>query len=407
MPNSFGGFSVTSPLSSISHNAQHDLSSNCIRDCFGPTCQTVADCLISKGSSTLSQLIVRIRQRCQRDINSERLRLVRSLDPLKTGRHPARLNLARGNEEKGFIVDASIVRAALIVLLQHSLVKATPPSKSVDVDTNGEEIKYTYSFDYDRAILIQRYPRYVEYARDLHEGGAAVVEELLVKGRMGIFEVIKAGVQNLERAEFSEEFDTGSQSFIQQQLSHAEKIANALKVLFEEGYLERVSPIHLEIKETELVGEGIPICNNTIVNPEFIEPNGIVISFDIGLKSLIKQNRFKKIFVTGSVWRVNVKMFHASVRAIYLGHLVSERYNQIQFSGAIVSAALKYAASKEFAMKYILSSEEERQQLRYFGISSSHGISRTQQKSWRGFFKYFSYAFWNGPICLPTQSGGN
>lgn len=41
------------------------------------------------------------------------------------GRTPVPMNKARGSESAGFVSDASYVRAALIVLLQHSFVKVT------------------------------------------------------------------------------------------------------------------------------------------------------------------------------------------------------------------------------------------------------------------------------------------
>ena len=76
-------------------------------------------------------------------------------------------------------------------------------------------------------------------------------------------------------------------------------------------------------------------------------------------------NTPKTIFVDGAVWRVNVRMFHSSLRAFYLGRLVAERYDQIPFSGAVVSSVLKFVAAKEFSRKFQSSyrSEDEKQML--------------------------------------------
>ena len=243
MSNPFGGFNVTSPLSSTSHNALHDLQSNCIRDFFGPTCQTVADCLLSKGTSTCTELLASIREKCKRDINSERLKLVDYLAPLSKTRSTAHLNLARGSEEKGFIVDSSAVRAALIVLVQHSLVKVVPPPRSVGTGAGAKKkmIKYKYALEHDRAIFIQRYPRYVEYARKMYqETGAALVEEILVRGRMGTVEAIKACVECVGRYLSA---DGDSEVSGDEKMVLAQKAAETLKAMVDDGYIELVLPI--------------------------------------------------------------------------------------------------------------------------------------------------------------------
>ena len=154
MTNAFGGFLHTSPLSNLSSSTSHPpdlhsaLASNCIRDYFGPVEQTVADSLHARGPSTLHDLISNIKLHCLKDWNEERGRLVDRLNKLIVaknsikdddvsqeevpaelfyyhGRTPVTMNKARGSESAGFVSDASYVRAALIVLLQHSFVKVT------------------------------------------------------------------------------------------------------------------------------------------------------------------------------------------------------------------------------------------------------------------------------------------
>ena len=276
-------------------------------------------------------------------------------------------------------MDASAAKAALIVLMQHSLVKAIAPPKSSDNDgfKNGVQnrvqirdrdqrnVKHKYALDYDRATLIQRYPRYVEYAKKAYEEeGAAIVEEILVKGRMGTVEVIRAGVECLERYHPSEEEATSSEESSEQLLARAQKVANALKLMVQDGYIEIVAPVSKLVKaeqdQVSVSGDGANADADIQMNEAELGQH----SFDVGLKLIMNEVQFKKFFKAGAVWRVNVIMFHFSMRAIFLGQLVAERYSQVQFAGAIVSAALKYTASKEFSLKYkkIYASEEERQQ---------------------------------------------
>lgn len=321
----------------------------------------MADCLLSKGTSTCTELLASIREKCKRDINSERLKLVDYLAPLSKTRSTAHLNLARGSEEKGFIVDSSAVRAALIVLVQHSLVKVVPPPRSVGTGAGAKKkmIKYKYALEHDRAIFIQRYPRYVEYARKMYqETGAALVEEILVRGRMGTVEAIKACVECVGRYLSA---DGDSEVSGDEKMVLAQKAAETLKAMVDDGYIELVLPIGTYAKseddsddeavfDMELHNAGMEEDDNDD-DDELMEPTNNPDSIDAGLHAILKTPQYKKVLVPGAVWRVNFKMFHAALRAFYVGRLVAERYSHVQFVGAIVSAALKFAAANEFSPK--------------------------------------------------------
>ena len=190
--NPYGGFNHRSPLSPCPSDPPLDLASDCIRDYFGPSCQTVADCLRSRGPSTLPQLVSRIRSQCRRVVNEERARLVERLPAAATmggsasaSAEPAtaaaackpRINKAAGPETAGYIVDAAPVRAALIVLLQHSLITVAPsPATSKH---HGGVTHYVYSFLPERARLLPRYPRYVEHARKAFTNGSGADQKAM------------------------------------------------------------------------------------------------------------------------------------------------------------------------------------------------------------------------------------
>lgn len=364
MSNHFGGFKVTSPLSSQPHDPIIDLSSNCIRDYFGSTCQTVFDCLQSRGKSSLSQLIVSIKNQCKRDINPERLRLIKNLTPLSKGRNPVKINMARGSEEHGFIVDASSIRAALIVLLQHSMIKALPALED-GKNANLNTIKYKYGVDIERSMLLPRYPRYIEYAKkNYQESGAAIIEELLVHGRMLTEEIILESTECLNRylavdgeTEVSSEHNT----------TLVQKVIDSLVQLIEDGHVELVKSIDVKVEkdqeENELVHRGDQNNNdnngnlssgrkrsfNEITNDEddLYDDGKFTNTIISCIRSILNMKKYKKTLIPGAVWRVNVHMFHASLRAFYIGRLIAERYGNEKSYGAIVSAALKYIAYKE------------------------------------------------------------
>eukprot|EP00804_Cyclotella_cryptica_P026390 CCRYP_008085-RA/>CCRYP_008085-RA protein AED:0.00 eAED:0.00 QI:255/-1/1/1/-1/1/1/17/730 len=323
MPNAFGGFLHISPLSNLSSSTSlppspsSALASNCIRDYFGPMVQTVADCLVSRGSSTLSELVAYIKAACVRDWNQERGRLVDALNSKMGNAHEERgmyyngkkvhMNKARGSEMAGFITDPTHIRAALLVLLQHSLIAVSggKPKDSagsheaaveVKADPTSSHTHYTYTFLADRARLLPRYPRYVERARQtVDENGAMIVETLLIHGRMRaedvlacVWDVIKRGMdaEGEDAASNSGNTDDAAKDWDEDEPSMEEieaffssdkvtssnsggekasrkqqalrDIVASFKKLTEAGYIEGVKPIitaqemiHLQDKEKE------------------------------------------------------------------------------------------------------------------------------------------------------------
>lgn len=409
MANPFGGFNVTSPLASHPHNPVNDLASNCIRDYFGPTCQTVFDCLNSRGKSTLQQLNTAIRTQCKRDINPERLRLVDNLIPFK-GRNGVKINMARGSEEKGYVVDSASIRAALIVLLQHSMIRAFPPPKAMASDDSGasdpaagvdaKNMKFRYAVDVERALLLPRYPRYIEYAKkNYQEEGALIIEEILVYGRMLTEEIIEVSTEGLnsilnedededDNADNEEENEAAKSENV---LALSVKVIDSLMKMIDDGFIEMVEPIDAKIqnKSSSVTPSAIPdeqqnglsantksktdsskkrsfdeissqnnIHNNTdnvIVKGDSDNANATASSnastLTLHIRSMLGMNKYKRTFPLGAVWRLNIDMFHASIRAFYIGRLVAERYGNDKSFGAIMSAALKYLAAKEHSPK--------------------------------------------------------
>lgn len=327
--NKFGGFCVSSPFGSFKNDPLKDLASNTIRDFFGPTCQTVADCILTRGPLTLSLLVSHIRQHCKRDINVERSRLVDSLEQLYEGRSRAKLNLARGSEEKGFVVSVSAVRAALIVLQHHSIVKATPPQRNQDESLSEEaeskNVKYRYSIDHERALFILRFPRYIEYARKIFgDVGACIIEEFCINGRMLADDVIKSSSESILSSATKQDEVPCSETDV---LSLHKKIASKLEEMFDEGFIELVSPLKRDRK------------------------------FNVADHG--KDQRDSMHIPLGSVLRINVQMFHSHLRSFYLGRLVAERFGHVQYGGSIISSALKCIAHRSFARSSNKASQKE------------------------------------------------
>ena len=414
MTNAFGGFQHKSPLSNLSSttsnpsNPHTALSSNIIRDYFGPIVQTVVDALQSRGPSTLQELISTIKLHCLKDWNEERGRLVDRLNGLVVANSKnnnngngtpeelyyhgstVTMNKARGSEAaSGYISDSSHVRAALIVLLQHSLLKISGGSSNNNKpkDNNGDgeaatQIKsdptsssthYKYTFLYENARLLPRYPRYVEHTQStFNEICGNIIECLLYNGRMCsetlisiVWDDIKQKLQDnddvLDLGESNKALQNVVQNFVR---------------LVECGYIEVVMPIatnqdlediqngkQQEEKEDGIHGgeyefnmndEG-DIVGTTEKYKQNKKKRGRSKSTDRGLsKSTSKSKKQKKtnnmadenyastetyhpqiisllssqrrLIPFGSVVKVNIGMMHTSLKVVALTRLVEEMY---------------------------------------------------------------------------------
>lgn len=442
MTNAFGGFTHISPLSNATSSTSHPpdpqkaLSSNCIRDYFGPVVQTVTDALQSRGPSTLHDLVAYIRNHCLRDWNEERNRLIEQINASSGKNHSGKvsMNKARGSEAAGFVTDASHIRASLIVLLHHGLVHVSgggsskhasnkeqidsEEQKAQKPDPTSSSTHYTYTFLGDRARLLPRFPRYIQHAKSvIDENAAHVVESLLFNGRMTAEDAISHVWGKLK----SEESDEKEQ----QQVLVA--IVNSFRTLIEGGYITVVDPIASNqdlLDQQQKIEDGI---NGGEVEFELNDDGEISAgkrkrrsrsTSDVSKSKKRKVNKnngadnnygsnkqddeqvvallspLRKLVPAGSVYRANTSMFHASMRAMVLGRLVSEIYEEdvesndkstngstnghsshLNLAGVIVTAALKYAARQEHASQQLSETEEEKHiRLAELGIFSPADI---------------------------------
>jgi hypothetical protein len=254
-----------------------------------------------------------------------------------------------------------------------------------------------YVIQVNNAAYLHRYHRFVEYAKNVYQHeGAAIIEELFVKGRMGTTEVLDASLSSLKRHVLSQKEESAGDNgkddddddeeeeelTNEEVLVLEENIESTLKQLVQGGFVEMVPPMDAqdasdedEEKEAEFstVGAKRSYSEMTRTNSNGINGGGntkqeadseyknmkqedtdATSTNPLGKLSQPKRPRRKflksRLFPHGAVWRVNIPMFHASLRAFYLGRLVQERYgDQISYCGSIVTAALKLAAYREFA----------------------------------------------------------
>jgi DNA-directed RNA polymerase III subunit RPC3 len=350
MANPFSRFVHTSPLSSIYHDPPVSLASNTIRDSFGPMVQLVADGLQTRGGpSTMAQILNRIHTKYHKKSMTGNSSRVHSRTKERT--EIIRVSqLKTASSRDGPSTPA--VRAALLVLIQHSMVTVTKATTTVTSRTTGKRsrrVVFHYQFDLDRAQILPRYPRFVEYTKKaLDETAATLVEELLVQGRMKTVDAIVSTVEQLQQLRESANTTTADSS----RFTNRQAVLESFRRLVAGGFIQKVPEIvdeNEEDDEEEWFGKdeetGPPLAKKRRTeSPPDDE------SEDPAVVALLQSGPYNKILPRDAIWRVNIQMFHDSFRAVSLGWLVAERYGpKVQSAGSIVTAALKLVAYKRHA----------------------------------------------------------
>eukprot|EP00980_Cylindrotheca_fusiformis_P003038 scaffold709_cov197-Cylindrotheca_fusiformis.AAC.6 len=318
MANQFASFNQTSVLSSIPHDPLITLASNCVRDFFGPTVQLVADCLQTRGgSSTLPQIIDTLNSKLDNKGRSdERIEMIRL----------AKLCTASSSGSPS----TSSIRAALLVLIQHSIVTYT---KTTTKTNSKKKTIYRYRYNPERARILPRYPRFVEYTKKaLGETAAALTEEFLLQGRMRTVDAVEHTVEQLKQKQPTPSSD---------RYTYREAVLGSFRRLVLGGFIKQVDEITDDGEdegETEFQGTE-DVSGKTAFHDKD----------DPATVSLLQSGPYKNL-PPSAVWTVNIQMFHDSLRAVSLGTLVYEMYgHKVQFAGSMVAAALKLAAYKKHA----------------------------------------------------------
>jgi len=404
-----GYFHTKSPMAA-SHNPNPilGLASNIILQYFGPTIQTVADCLIyhfpasddtitGDPGASLSEIISCVLSVCSRSGGraipeslgkegptdhrpvSERDRILADIKR-KNLLSSVRCNRSKGSEERGYIVDEPMIRAALLTLVHHSLVRVRMSRNqaftSKVVEGTSLKTSFKYSMDTQRVLCILRYGRYVDWTRTrvfsntssstiptssstlgTNLVGACLIQELCIQGRMLSMELLSNCRELLE---------SHSMSLLSQATDIDEKddvisktLVEVFKQLVDRGFIELVPPMTTPKEEDEQEADFSNMSGQSGQKGTFSDlhkekdmcakndPILFTEKFPV-LSSTLQSPKYKRYFPRGVVWRVNVEMFHAHMRAHFIGRLVHERYgDQVANAGHIVTAVLRLTAHRQ------------------------------------------------------------
>ena len=305
-PVSGGAFVHQSPASSRHHDPLISLASNIIRDTFGPTVQTVADCLQCRGEMTFAAL---------------------------------RKYLQATSTTTSSITTPQI-RASLLVLLQHSIVTVKRQTTNI----------YLYTYHTQPAIHIHRYAKFVEYTKKAVDATAACcIEELLLAGRL---RTVDLTVQAAERAPKSEKYTV------------RQSVMDAFCKLVNSGFIQRVTPLPDPMQNDDddddqeefqfdepRPRKRVKIEASSLEQDLYRDEDPAV----VGL--LQAHGNYRETLPIDAVWRVNIDLYHDILRAFHLGRLTAEIHGaRVQSAGSLVTAALRYRAQQKHGVSSATSS---------------------------------------------------
>jgi hypothetical protein len=303
----------SSPLLVNPHNVAAQLASHCLREAFGPCVQMVADGLVKRGPSTLVQLLAYLQEKL-----------------------PERKTREARWHTQPIVVDAASLRAAMIVLMQHSLVYVT--SSTMGQSAKRARSVSTFRLNVERARWLQHYPRYIDHVRkSMDEACASMMRTALLHGRLKTLDLLVQVMMTGEKNGTS-------------QGEHRKTAVDTMYRLVKAGLLERASPLNAngsEDEEYEFEEEKEPPSKKAktqdSLDMHFANDN------QQELHAIIQGNtQYRTVLDPTVVWRVNHAFLHASLRALTLGRLVAELYgHKVTSAGSMVTAALKLRAHRE------------------------------------------------------------
>ena len=323
----------SSRYSSAPHHAKEALASHNIRLAFGDRVQWVADGLQAIGAtgeqsavsfSSLWTLIQRKQESVTTCVQADGpLAISSTTTPVKA-------------------VEKSAVRAALLILMQHSIVsvRMQRPPKSISNSPPKQPIAL-YRYHPEKAIHLDgcRYARYSEHVkRALDATASIVVDTLLLNGRLRTVDLVVKAVEHQQMFH-----QIPNQTVQHHKYTARETTVDAVCKLVKGGYLEQVKPIPrpgADPDEGEAEFDEPPLKKVKIHDPQEKGEGE-----DPAVVNVLRGNaQYKSILPIDAVWRVNQNMFHDSIRALCLGRLVAELYGQKIQSVSFENRGLLFSA---------------------------------------------------------------
>jgi hypothetical protein len=237
----------------------------------------------------------------------------------------ASMNKARGPESAGYITNPKHIRSALIVLLQHSLLKVTRlggggggNSKNNNSDPTVPTTHYIYTFLPERARLLVRYPCYIQHMHDIYDVSssssneddddttnnngnmnfhptAEIVQCLLLEGRMMTENIIYTVWKEIDKRRKNSSSNNGKKNNIEYNENiegdGLRYVVTAFIKLVESGYIEVVKPIatntHIDNLQSRQMNDKMNKNNNKREDNDNADDGGGEYEFGLGEDGII------------------------------------------------------------------------------------------------------------------------
>jgi len=185
---------TTSPMSTKPHDEELTMASGLVLDHFGPTVQSVFDCLAMKGQLPFLGILACMKKRCSKIENVDRTAVVNSAQRANSGLSFTS-QAAADSEMVGYVVEETTIKAALLVLINHGIVKATWVDGQRGASFEYEALK-------EMGTRLSRYDRYCQHVKGCYEGldpdefdvkkrlPGIIVKAVLCKGMMRTEEIV-------------------------------------------------------------------------------------------------------------------------------------------------------------------------------------------------------------------------
>jgi DNA-directed RNA polymerase III subunit RPC3 len=359
------------------------LASHIIQTLFGTIVQTVADCLQCRGFLSLREIVSYLIPNNTRTTSHSSLRASanRTTDrATSSGR-----NNRKGVSSSQIILTLPQIKAALLVLIQHSIITTSVKRPSAPSNNNAalgnkknKQLSTSitvYRYHPIKAIYMNyRYAKFVEYIRKAMIGSRTastnsssdsshshrLVEELLLYGRLRTIDVIMHTIQRITNATNSTSITTETSSETanvatasQQQI---QSVVDAFSKLVTSGFIvpSRVLSNNEDNDdrntEDDMENEWSDTNEDDGHRPKRLKRNAHVDQgedndHDANLSALYQgdalsvallltnDKSYQQILPVKTLWTVNSSMFHDHLRAYFYGKYISERYGQNHFRG--------------------------------------------------------------------------
>ncbi|GMI31302.1 hypothetical protein TeGR_g4719 [Tetraparma gracilis] len=313
-----------SPISTAPHDPLLSLSSSLVLDHFGPSVQTVYDCLLARGPLSLQSLLSFLSASLSKKPTPDRAAVIlaaRSLPPPRADLPPpfAALRPAAtvDSEAAGYVVNQVSVKGALLVLTAHGICGVADARKE-----GARAGRYVYEADGARAARLARYAKYAVHAGGhFGEAGGAVVRALLGRGILRTETAVEeAAVAMWEEGGGVEGDERGKDKFRREamgafeRLREADVVVRRYPLLHDEGIPAAEPSGQPPAKKARGAG-GAAAPAPRAAAPAHAQPDNELVA------SLVEATRLH----AGSVWEVNVSLLDKRLKSGLVGRFVRER----------------------------------------------------------------------------------